>query len=159
MLLLCLAFASTPWRKNTLYNEWSHKWTPIPSVCKMICSRRQQRSLIGLPLISLWIFFSECRYSRPFRISLRMVAIWVSSRAPGSIFQETRTETVEAKTIDGFGVAQDFRTNTWGQQLMWWWCFHVNAENRRVGLVSNTPQRFFHQKLKHNPFHLSVNCR
>lgn len=40
-----------------------------------------------LPLISLWIFFSECRYSRPLRISLRMVAIWVSSKDPGSIFK------------------------------------------------------------------------
>lgn len=44
----------------------------------------------AVPLMSLWIFFSECRYSRPLRISLRMVAIWVSSRAPGSIFRREK---------------------------------------------------------------------
>lgn len=42
--------------------------------------------------MSLWIFFSECRYSRPLRISRRMVAICVSSRAPGSIFFGVRSE-------------------------------------------------------------------
>lgn len=42
--------------------------------------------------MSLWIFFSECRYSRPLRISLRIVAIWVSSRAPGSIFRKIKNK-------------------------------------------------------------------
>lgn len=37
-----------------------------------------------LPLMSLCIFFSECRYSSPFKISLSIVAICISSRAPGS---------------------------------------------------------------------------
>lgn len=133
-LLLSSAFASTPWRKNTLYNEWSHKWTPIPSVCKMICRRRLQRSLI--PLISLWIFFSECRYSRPFRISLRIVAIWVSSRGPGSIFQETKTAAVEVETVwsgRGYfivvvlnGLKSD-TTITWKQKKLFMHNFRTNT--------------------------------
>lgn len=40
--------------------------------------------IIKIPLMSLWIFFSECKYSSPLRISLSIVAIWYSSSGPGS---------------------------------------------------------------------------
>lgn len=58
-------------------------------------SQRRRRDGDGAPaspLISLWIFFSECRYSSPFRISRRIVAIWVSSRAPGSNWRRRRNQ-------------------------------------------------------------------
>lgn len=65
-----------------VYAPWCHlvSWNLRPLIAAL--------SVGQLPLISLWIFFSECRYSRPLRISLRIVAIWVSSRAPGSIFRK-----------------------------------------------------------------------
>lgn len=61
--------------------------------------------IIKVPLMSLWIFFSECKYSSPLRISLSIVAIWDSSSGPGSsydrgdsVMDPTRTGTMVHST-------------------------------------------------------------
>lgn len=79
----------------------------IPLTCHVmcVCCLTASHSLTELPLMSLWIFFSECRYSRPLRISRRMVAIWVSSSAPGSIFE--RKSSIRAEGVDGLFIWQE----------------------------------------------------
>lgn len=69
-------------------SENQHKLTPLLAQSgrkrKRVDEIKDWEGVLDSPLMSLWIFFSECRYSSPFRISRRIVAIWVSSRAPGS---------------------------------------------------------------------------